>query len=57
MKNDPKGGFNVGSASFALDGLDVKHDFTAQHWDVMEAVVRDPDGRDVSLQAPLPDRS
>jgi hypothetical protein len=27
--------------------------FTAQHWGVVEAVVRDPDGRTVSLQAPL----
>lgn len=28
--------------------------FTAQHWGVMEAHVRDPDGRVVSLQGPLP---
>lgn len=29
--------------------------FTPQHWQVLEAHVRDPDGRIVSLQAPLPD--
>ena len=29
--------------------------FTPQHWGVVEAVVRDPDGRNVSLQAPVPD--
>lgn len=28
--------------------------FTPQHWDVLEAHVLDPDGRRVSLQAPLP---
>jgi hypothetical protein len=27
---------------------------TPQHWGVVEALVRDPDGRNVSLQAPLP---
>jgi hypothetical protein len=27
--------------------------FTPQHWDVLEAHVRDPDGRIVSLQAPM----
>src|SRR5215216_941180 len=32
------------STAFALDGLDVRSGFAAQHWDVMEAVVRDPDG-------------
>ena len=29
--------------------------FTPQHWGVMEAVVRDPDGRSVNLQAPVPE--
>ena len=29
--------------------------FTPQHWGVVEALIRDPDGRTVSLQAPLPD--
>ncbi|HEX7096168.1 MAG TPA: VOC family protein [Acidimicrobiales bacterium] len=29
--------------------------FTPQHWGVLEAIVRDPDGRPVSLQAPLPE--
>lgn len=28
--------------------------FTPEHWGVLEAVVADPDGRRVSLQAPLP---
>jgi len=30
-------------------------DFTPEHWGVVEALIRDPDGRVVSLQAPLPD--
>ena len=29
--------------------------FEAQHWGVVEALVVDPDGRLVSLQAPVPD--
>lgn len=29
--------------------------FTPQHWGVVEALVRDPDGRNVSLQAPVPE--
>ena len=29
--------------------------FTPEHWGVVEAFLRDPDGRNVSLQAPLPD--
>jgi hypothetical protein len=33
---------------------DYVHEFVPQHWGVLEAVVRDPDGRPVSLQAPLP---
>jgi catechol 2,3-dioxygenase-like lactoylglutathione lyase family enzyme len=37
-----------------LDGLDVRQPYTPQHWNVVEAIVRDPDGRDVSLHAPLP---
>ena len=28
--------------------------FTARHWGVLEALVSDPDGRTVSLEAPLP---
>jgi hypothetical protein len=28
--------------------------FTPQHWNVVEAHVKDPDGRVVSLQAPVP---
>jgi hypothetical protein len=33
---------------------DFARPFTPQHWGVVEALVRDPDGRTVSLQAPLP---
>ena len=33
----------------------VDQPFTAQHWEVVEMLVRDPDGRQVSLQAPLPE--
>jgi hypothetical protein len=28
--------------------------FTPRHWAVTEAIIADPDGRNVSLQAPLP---
>jgi hypothetical protein len=34
--------------------VDYAKPFTAEHWGVVEAVIRDPDGRGVSLQAPLP---
>ena len=34
---------------------DFVQPFTPQHWGVMEAIVRDPDGRQVSLQAPMTD--
>jgi hypothetical protein len=45
------------SAAFAPDRApDFVQAFTPQHWGVVEALVRDPDGRNVSLQAPLPDR-
>ena len=33
---------------------DFVQPFTPQHWGVLEAVVRDPDERLVSFQAPLP---
>jgi hypothetical protein len=33
---------------------DFERPFTPEHWGVVEALVRDPDGRLVSLQAPLP---
>jgi hypothetical protein len=33
---------------------DYAQPFTPQHWSVVEALVRDPDGRLVSLQGPLP---
>jgi hypothetical protein len=32
---------------------DFVHPFTARHWGVAEALVRDPDGRAVSLEAPI----
>jgi hypothetical protein len=34
---------------------DFAKPFTAEHWGVAEAFLRDPDGRRVSLQAPLPE--
>ncbi len=33
---------------------DYLRTFEPQHWGVVEAIIRDPDGREVSLQAPLP---
>jgi hypothetical protein len=42
-------------ATFPTDGLQVARPFEPQHWGVTEAMLRDPDGRDVSLQATLPD--
>lgn len=44
------------STAFAPERpVDFAQPFTAQHWDVVEALVLDPDGRTVSLQAPLPE--
>jgi hypothetical protein len=44
------------STAFAPDReLDYVKRFTPEHWGVVEAVVRDPDGRPVSLQAPVPE--
>ncbi|WP_261553589.1 VOC family protein [Frankia tisae] len=44
------------STAFAPDREpDFAQPFTARHWGVVEALVRDPDGRTVSLEAPLPD--
>ena len=34
---------------------DYAERFTPRHWGVVEALVRDPDGRTVSLQAPVPE--
>ena len=34
--------------------LDYIRKFEPQHWGVVEALLRDPDGRQISLQAPLP---
>jgi hypothetical protein len=33
----------------------VEQAFEACHWNVMEALLRDPEGRPVSVQAPIPD--
>jgi hypothetical protein len=33
----------------------VEQPFTARHWGVAELLMRDPDGRHISVQAPLPD--
>jgi hypothetical protein len=42
--------------AFSRDrGPDFVQPFVPQHWGVVEAFVRDPDGRSISLQAPLPD--
>jgi|GEM_PF-400263 len=35
--------------------LDFERPFEPQHWNVVEALVLDPDGRVVSLQAPVPE--
>ena len=35
--------------------LDYIQPFTAEHWGTMMAMVRDPDGRIVSFQAPVPE--
>jgi len=37
------------------DGADVERPFEPQHWGVEEALLLDPDGRRLSLQAPLRD--
>lgn len=44
------------ASAFAPAGpVELSRPFTPQHWGVTEALVRDPDGRELSLQAPLPD--
>jgi hypothetical protein len=42
------------SASFAPKATTLNFDrpFQPQHWGVVEAIIKDPDGREVSLQAP-----
>ncbi|WP_437755477.1 VOC family protein [Sorangium sp. So ce1389] len=32
----------------------VVHPFEAQHWQMLEMLLADPDGRQISVQAPLP---
>ena len=44
------------STAFAPDReLDVAVPWQPEHWGVVQQIVRDPDGRPVSLQAPLPE--
>lgn len=35
--------------------LEFAQPFAARHWGVLEALVADPDGRTVSLEAPMPE--
>jgi hypothetical protein len=35
--------------------LDYAEEFKPEHWGVLAAIVRDPDGRQVGLQAPMPE--
>jgi hypothetical protein len=45
----------VDAAKFSLPGSgSVVRPFEAQHWDVLEMLLADPDGRHLSVQAPLP---
>jgi hypothetical protein len=44
------------SKAFAPDREpDFARPFTAQHWGVAEALILDPDGRTVALEAPIPE--
>ena len=44
------------AATFAPDRApEFAQPFAPQHWGVMEALICDPDGRKISLEAPLPD--
>jgi hypothetical protein len=44
------------STSFAPErAAEYAKPFTPEHWGVVEATVLDPDGRPVSVQAPLPE--
>ncbi|HKU40247.1 MAG TPA: hypothetical protein VJR89_18935 [Polyangiales bacterium] len=36
---------------------DVLRPFEAQHWHVLEMMLADPDGRELSVQAPLPGKA
>ena len=42
----------VADSTAFTPALDFARPFEPQHWGVVEALVRDPDGRVVSLQAP-----
>jgi hypothetical protein len=43
------------TAAFAPDRpVEFAKPFTPEHWSMLEGVLLDPDGRHVSLQAPLP---
>lgn len=39
-------------ANFAPKGVQVSRPFEASHWGTMEAIARDPDGREIALSAP-----
>jgi ADP-ribose pyrophosphatase YjhB (NUDIX family) len=45
----------VGGALAASAAHPEVRSFEPQHWGVVEALIRDPDGRNVSLQAPIPE--
>jgi hypothetical protein len=43
------------AASFAPDPAPAfVRPFTPEHWGMLDAAIRDPDGRTINLQAPLP---
>jgi hypothetical protein len=43
------------STTFAPERpVDMEREWTPQHWGVVDALLRDPDGRMVGLSAPLP---
>jgi hypothetical protein len=44
------------AAGFAPERApDYAEPFAPQHWGMLQALIRDPDGRQVSLQAPIPE--
>jgi hypothetical protein len=46
------------AAAFAPTRVpDYVQPFTAQYWGLLQAIVRDPDGRSISLEAPDPNAS
>jgi catechol 2,3-dioxygenase-like lactoylglutathione lyase family enzyme len=47
-------GADAAATFVAPSAGEVEHRFEARHWGVEELLARDPDGRHVSIQAPLP---